>query len=179
MIFKAPQTISKQIFSLLSWGLHQVRQQLSPIIYKGSSASTHFHTFEQQRSPSQTWANKTYLLNKTQTSRLLQVSEFGSLNVQAHTCHNYSYTRHCLHSHWTPTRRSVQRCLAPAVFFFCPFPCPAELPGQKWAGPVWTTGLILQVGVGHFLFYLSSLFPSVCSLSTLFLGLHPAVCELQ
>lgn len=59
-IFKDPQTILKQIFSLLSWGLHHVRQQLLPVIYKGSSASTHFHIFEQQACPSEAWASKTY-----------------------------------------------------------------------------------------------------------------------
>lgn len=101
------------------------------------------------------------------------------MSRHTHATLYYSYTIHCLQSHWTLTGRSVQRCFPPAVFFFSPFPCPPELPEQQWAGPVWTTELILQAGVRHFPFYLSLLFPSVCSLSTLLSCLHPAVCELQ
>lgn len=91
----------------------------------------------------------------------------------------YSYTTHCLYSHWTPTggaRKDVELCQS--------FSSPLSLPYHSaGAAASWTClklrGLILQAGVGHFPFWLYSLLLSACSLSTLSLCLHPDTCELQ
>lgn len=60
-IFKAPQNILLQIFSLLSGAERTtLGETSSAIICEGSSAPTHFRTFEQRRGISESRASKTH-----------------------------------------------------------------------------------------------------------------------
>lgn len=88
----------------------------------------------------------------------------------------YSHTTYYHQSNWTPTGGAFWLWQS---FSSTPFPALQKCQGSSEPDLSQAAGPILQAGVGHFPFWLFSLLPSACSLSTLLLCLHPALHGLQ
>lgn len=128
------------------------------------------------------WTTEIYIWNLSRQNMLHGPPSYvSSLNNNMSTCIHVTcillLTHNILPSEQLNSyRRSI---LALAVFFLNPFPCPTKVPGQQRARPVSSSGTDFASRVGHFPFWLFSLLPSACSLSTLLLCLHPALHGLQ